>query len=115
MEKSNKWTRQSQEMWIFNTIKIMLERNLNSLHVTQPVRPVEYTLCNSAEGNPSNECPLAQFLGLQNTPTASLQRSKTPNECPAYGAKQSDGDASVILELRGMWSTASFPSLPGPL
>ena len=30
-------------------------------------------------------------LGLQNTPTASLQRSKTtPHECPEYQIKQSD-------------------------
>ena len=33
-------------------------------------------------------------LGQQNTPTASLQRGKTPpNECPGYDMKQSDGQA----------------------
>ena len=49
-------------------------------------------------------------LGLQNTPTASLQRGKTPpNKCPGYHTKQSDGEAP------GMQSTPSLPSLPGPL
>ena len=40
------------------------------------------------------------WLGLQNTPTASLQRGKTPpNKCSGYGTKQSDGEASIMLEL----------------
>ena len=28
---------------------------------------------------------------------------------------QTDGEALVVLELRGMQSTSSLPSLPGPL
>ena len=37
----------------------------------------------------------------QNTPTASLQRDKTPppNKYPGFDIKQFDGEASVILEL----------------
>ena len=31
-----------------------------------------------------------------------------------YEAKQSDGEVPVMLELWGMRSTHSFPSLPGP-
>ena len=55
-------------------------------------------------------------LGLQNTPTASLQRGKTsPNECPDYDTKQSDGEAPVMLELLGVQSNPLLPSLPGPL
>ena len=38
-----------------------------------------------------------------------------PNECLEYDTKQSDGEASVMLELWGMQSTPSVPSLPGPL
>ena len=41
-------------------------------------------------------------LGLQNTLTDSLQRGKTPpppNKCPGYNAKQSDGEAPVMLDL----------------
>ena len=55
--------------------------------------------------------------GLQNTPTVSLQRSKTPpNECPDYDTKQSDGEALVMLKIWGVWwSTPSLESLPGPL
>ena len=60
-------------------------------------------------------------LGLWNTPTASLQRSKTPphihtpNECLGYDTKLSYGEASVMLELWGMQSTLSLLSLPGQL
>ena len=36
-------------------------------------------------------------------------------ECPEYDTKQSDGEVPVILELWGMQSTPSLPSLPGPL
>ena len=61
-------------------------------------------------------CVWPDLLGLQNTPTASPQRSKTPpNESPGYDTKQSDREASVILELWGMLSSSSLPSLPGPL
>ena len=43
--------------------------------------------------------------------------SKTPPsiERPGYDTKQSDGEVPVMLELWGMWSTPSLPSLPGPL
>ena len=51
------------------------------------------------------------------TPTASsLQRGMTtPNECPVYDIKQSDGVAPVMQELWGIRSTSSLPSLPDPL
>ena len=39
----------------------------------------------------------------------------TPNECPGYDTKQSDGKVPAVLELWGMRSTPSLPSLPGPL
>ena len=37
------------------------------------------------------------------------------NECPGYDTKQSDGEVSVMLELWGMRSIPSLPSLPVPL
>ena len=47
---------------------------------------------------------------------APLQRGKTPpNECPGYDTKQSDGEVPAMLEIWGMRSTPSLPSLPGPL
>ena len=60
--------------------------------VAQSAGAVEYTDCTSAEG-------------------------KTPilNECPGYDTKQSDGGVPAVLELWGMRSTPSLPSLPGPL
>ena len=39
----------------------------------------------------------------------------SPNECPRYDTKQSDGEVLVMLELWGMRSTFSLPTLPGPL
>ena len=56
-------------------------------------------------------------LELQNTPTVSLQKARPlPHiECPGYDTKQSDGKAPVILELWGMQSSTSLPSLPSPL
>ena len=38
-----------------------------------------------------------------------------PNECPGYDTKQSDGEVPAELEVWGMRSTPSLPSLPGPL
>ena len=42
-------------------------------------------------------------------------KTLTPNECPRYDTKQSDGEVPVMLELWGMQSTPSLPSLPDPL
>ena len=39
----------------------------------------------------------------------------TSNECPGYDTKQSNGEVPAVLELWGMRSTPSLPSLPGPL
>ena len=59
---------------------------------------------------------LLSRLGLLNTLTASLQRSKTaPNECAGYDTKQSDGEVPVMLGIWGMQSTPSLPLLLGPL
>ena len=58
----------------------------------QSAGAIEYTDCTSAEG-----------------------KTPPPNECPGYDTKQSDGEVPAMLELWGMWSTPSLPSLPGPL
>ena len=39
----------------------------------------------------------------------------THNEFPGYDTKEFDGEVPVMLELRGMLSTSSLTSLPGPL
>ena len=58
----------------------------------QSAGTVEYTDCFSGEGyDPS------------------------PNECPGYDTKQSDGEVPAMLELWGMQSTPLLPSLLGPL
>ena len=55
------------------------------------------------------------ILIVKYTNLISAEGYYSPNECPGYGTKQSDGEAPVILELWEMQSTPSFPSLPGPL
>ena len=60
-------------------------------NITWLAGAVEYIVCFSAEGWDS------------------------PNKCPGYDTKQSDGKVSVMLELWGMQSIPSLPSLPGPL
>ena len=54
-------------------------------------------------------------LGLDITPTASLQRGKTPprNQCPGYDTKQSDDE--VPVKLWRMHSTPSLALFSGPL
>ena len=45
--------------------------------------------------------------GQYNTPTTSLQKSKSPsNKGPECDTKQSDGQALVMLEL---WENAEYP------
>ena len=44
-----------------------------------------------------------------------MAQSDSPNECPDYDTKQSDGEAPVMLEFWGMLNTPALPSLPGPL
>ena len=41
--------------------------------------------------------------------------SISAKECPRYDSKQSDSEASVMLELWGMRTIPSLPSLPGPI
>ena len=43
------------------------------------------------------------------------QLDDTPNECPVYDTKKSDGDVRVMLELCRMRSTPLLPSLPSPI
>ena len=52
-------------------------------------------------------------LGLQKIPTAFPQGVK--NECLVYDVKQFDCEALAMLELWGMRSTPSLPSLQVPL
>ena len=63
----------------------------NGILFAQSAGTVEYTNCFSAQGEDST------------------------NECPVYDTKQSDGEVPAILELWGMRSYPSLPSLPGPL
>ena len=49
------------------------------------------------------------------TNCTSEEEEYLPKECPGYEAKQSDGQASVILDLWGMRSTPLLPSSPGPV
>ena len=54
---------------------------------------------------------------LQNTLTASLQKSKTPSlsEYPRYSTNQSDSEIPVMLKFWRMQRIPLLPSLPSPL
>ena len=43
--------------------------------------------------------------------SAEKVRPQTPNKCPEYGTKQSDGEIPVILELWGMLNSPSLSLL----
>ena len=60
-----------------------------SFYLPQSAWVAEYTDCISAKGG------------------------EFPNVCSAYDSKQSEDEASVILDLWGIQSTPSLPSLPG--
>ena len=55
------------------------------------------------------------MAGAVYTDCFSVERKDFPNECPSYDSKQSDGEASVMMELWGIRSTSSLPLHPGPL
>ena len=77
---------------IASHIYVWIGFGIKELRITQSTEAVKYTDYNSAEGwNPPQ------------------------NGCPGYDAKQSDGKVPVMLELWGMWSTPSFPSVSDPL
>ena len=54
-------------------------------------------------------------MAAQYTDNVSAMSKILPQECPGYDTKQSVGESPVTLELWGMQSTLSLPSLPGPL
>ena len=60
----------------------------------------------------STEC--AYFLTAKYSYSYS-EGEDSPNECPGYDPKQSDGDAPAMLKLWGMQCTPSLSSLPGSL
>ena len=59
---------------------------------------------------------LAQLAGaVEYTDCISAEGCNFPNEFLGYDIKQSDGEAPVMLELWGMWSTPLLLCLLGPL
>ena len=55
------------------------------------------------------------LLGVENIDCISAEGEDFPNKCPRYDIKQSDDEATIMLELWGMWRTSSLPSLSSPL
>ena len=48
-------------------------------------------------------------------PAAAAEYTDSSNKYSGYETKHSDGEASALLELRGVPIILSLPSLPGPL
>ena len=57
-------------------------------------------------------CPFGCRGGVEYTNSISAEGYDPPKW---YDTKQPDGEIPVMLELWGMWSTPSLPSLPGQL
>ena len=55
------------------------------------------------------------FNMAEYTDCYSAETKDFPNKCSGYDTKRSDGIVPIMLELWGMRSTPSLPSLPGPL
>ena len=70
---------------------MFLKSNYPKKVIAKSDEALEYTICFSEEGWDS------------------------PNECPVYDTKQSDGEVPIMQELWEMRSTPLLPSLPGPL
>ena len=81
--------------------------NLQGLicHKTQPTNPTIISTC--------KHCPVDWGSRIHRLHLSREIRPPT-NECSGYDTK-SDVEVSVRLELWGMWSTRSLPSLLGPL
>ena len=71
-------------------------------------------ICHKLEPNQSKDCPVGWGCRIHQLLLCRGVRPP-PNECPGYDTKQSDGEVPAMLELWGMRSTSSLPSLPGPL
>ena len=58
---------------------------------------------------------IAQSAGIaEYTECISAKGWDSPQKCPGYDTKQSDGEAPMMLEFWGMQITPLLPSLPGP-
>ena len=107
--------------WIFKSqryFKCPYEKYLETyrMHLISLFKWFKASLCNTNNSILKSIICLPSRFGLYNTPTAPLWRGKTPpNECPGYDTRQFDGEVPVILELRVMQCTFSFPLLQGPL
>ena len=64
---------------------------------------------------PQNKSPVGWGCRMHRLLFCRGVRTPPPNECPGYDTKQSDGEVPAVLEVWGMQSTPSLPSLPGPL
>ena len=65
--------------------------------------------------NQNVSCKLHPYTFQRTRSPASVEEQDTPNECPVYDTKQSDGEALVMLEVWGMRITPWFPLLLGSL
>ena len=91
----------ANHFWIY-MLKQDLSLNNQQWLICHKTRPIQTKICPVGWG-----CRIHRLL---------LCRGVTPpNECPGYDTKQSDGEVPAMLELWGIRSTPSLPSLPGPL
>ena len=93
--------------WGYRLHWLHLCRGIGLPQMVQLAGDVDYTNCISA-------CPVGWSCRIHWLLLCRGVRPPT-NECPRYDTKQSDGEVPAMLELWGMQSTPSLPSLSGPL
>ena len=77
--------------------------------------PFDYYVWGAAEGRIRDELCLVGWGYKIHQLLLCWKVRPTPNKCPGYDTKQSDGEVPVVLELWRMRSTPLLPLLPGPL
>ena len=76
---------------------------------------VDYATKHNWEMDEMQQCDIEISLGCRIHWLHLCKGLSPTNECPVCDTKQTDGEVLAMLELWGMRSTPSLPSLPGPL
>ena len=99
------------------TVIKSLERGLEELKIGRQIETIKTTVVKIGQHTEKSPGDSKTLAVIQTPQQVHLCRgvSPTPNECPVFDSKQSDGEVPVMLEFWGMRSTYSLPSLPSPL
>ena len=104
LQDSSQYSGRSQQWWS----RLVLRFQTLSAPWPSLLGPFQVHQLQLVSPSPSCSCPVGWGCKIH-------RLQDLPDECPGYDTKQSDGEVAAVLELWGMRSTPSLPSLPGPL